>query len=482
MRTNEEPVGVTPLQRWVLAVTGVASFVVALDALVVSTALTTIRAELGASIDQLEWTVNAYVLSFAVLMMTAAALGDRLGRRRVFTAGLGLFAAASALCALASNVEWLIAGRALQGTGAALVMPLALALLGAALPPQRRGWAMGIFSGVTGLAVLLGPLLGGAVVEGISWHWIFWLNVPIVLLLITLTRTRIEESFGPATALDIPGLALATGAAFALVWGIMRGGASGWDSVEVVVALAVGVLLVVAFVGWQRRANQPMLPLRLFRSRGFSAGNTVIFFWWASGLGALFLMAQFLQTTLHLGPLAAGLALVPWGATTFIAPQLAGLLINRLGERPLVAGGQVLQACCMAWIALIAEPHMAYWQLVAPLVLSGAGIAIAIPAIQTAVIGSVAPQNVGKASGTFSTLRQLGGVFGVAAVGAVFTSAGGYASAETFSNGFRPAIAAAGVFALAGALAAVALPNRRPTTVAAPTPVVAAASGPVRTR
>lgn len=462
-------------QRWVLTVTGVASFMVALDALVVSTALTTIRTELGASISQLEWTVNAYVLSFAVLMMTAAALGDRLGRRRLLTAGLGLFAAASAGCALAPGIDWLIAGRALQGAGAALVIPLALALLGAAFPPERRGWAMGVFSGVTGLAVLSGPLLGGAVVQGISWPWIFWLNVPIALLLIPLARTRLQESLGPTTAVDLPGLALVTGAAFGIVWGLIRGGSAGWSSVEVVSALALGALLTVAFVGWERRAGQPMLPMELFRSRGFSAGNTAVFFWWASGLGALFLMAQFLQTALGQGPLEAGLALMPWGAMTFIAPQLAGRLIGRLGERPLVTGGLVLQAGCMAWIALLAAPDLAYPLLVAPLILSGTGIAVAIPAIQSAIIGAVAPRHVGKASGTLSTLRQLGGVFGVAVVAAVFAGAGGYASGQAFSDGFSPAIGAAGALALVGAFAGLALPSRRAPADVAATPVVAAA-------
>jgi EmrB/QacA subfamily drug resistance transporter len=459
-------------QRWVLAVTGAASFVVALDALVVSTALSTIRSELDASIEQLEWTVNAYVLSLAVLLMPAAALGDRLGRRRLFAAGLGLFAAASALCALAPDIDWLLAGRALQGTGAALVMPLALALLGAGFPPDRRGWALGVFSGVTGLAVLCGPPVGGAVVEGISWPWIFWLNVPIALLLSWLARTRIQESLGPRIALDLGGLALVTSAAFAVVWGLMRGSVAGWRGVEVVAALALGALLTAALVGWELRASQPMLPLGLFRSRGFSAGNTAVFFWWASGLGALFLMAQFLETALGQGPLEAGLALMPWGAMTFIAPQLAGRLIGRLGERPFVTGGLVLQAGCMAWIALLAAPDLAYWQLIAPLTLSGAGIAVAIPGIQSIVIGSVSPQHVGKASGTLSTLRQLGGVFGVAVVAAVFAGAGGYASPQAFSDGFSPAIGAAGTLALVGAFAGLALPSLPAATDVAATPAV----------
>jgi EmrB/QacA subfamily drug resistance transporter len=462
--------------RWVLVLTAVASFMVALDALVVSTALSTIRTDLGTSIGQLEWTVNAYLLSFAVLMMTASALGDRFGRRRLLSAGIGLFAAASAACALAPDVNWLIAGRALQGAGAAFVMPLALALLGTAFAPERRPWAMGIFSSVTGFSVLCGPLLGGAVVQGISWPWIFWLNVPIAALLIVLARTRIDESFGPGTALDPRGLVLVTGAAFGLVWGLVRGNSVGWGSAEVVGAFVLGALLAAAFVACELRAREPMLPLRLFRSRAFSAGNAAAFFWSASLLGTLFFVAQFLQTVLGYGPLMAGALLMPWGVAVFAVPLVARRLIERAGERPVVSGGLALQAAGTAWIALVAGPHVAYWQLLAPLVVSGAGFAIAIPAIQSAVIGSVEPRHIGKASGTMSTMRQLGGVFGVAVLAAVFAGAGSYVSPQAFSDGFVAASVASCALAFAGALAGLALPSRQRRSTATRTPTATSAA------
>jgi EmrB/QacA subfamily drug resistance transporter len=448
-------------RRWVLALTAVASLMVVLDALVVSTALTSIQADLGASIEELEWTVNAYVLSFAVLLMTGAALGDRYGRRTVFAIGLGLFAAASVACALAPEIGWLVAARVLQGAGAALVMPLALALLSAAFPPKLRPKALGIFAGVSGLAVALGPLLGGAVVEGISWPWIFWLNVPIALLLIPLSLTRIEESFGADTAIDVPGLALVSSAALGIVWGLVRGNSAGWGSPEVLVALALGVLLALAFVIWELLAREPMLPMRLFRSRPFSAGNAAIFFHWGSALGALFFMAQFLQTGLGFGPLEAGLGLMPWGATTFIVPQTVGRLIGRFGERPFIAAGLSLNAMALLWIALIAEPDLAYWQIVPPLILSGTGIAMSLPATQSSVLTSVAPQDVGKASGTFSTLRQLGGAFGVALLVAAFAGAGSYSSAQAFSDGFVAAIIGGAGLSLIGAVTGLAVPRRR---------------------
>jgi EmrB/QacA subfamily drug resistance transporter len=455
-------------QSSVLAVTSVASFLVSLDVLVVSTALSTIRVDLGASLEQLEWTINAYVLSLAVLLMTAAALGDRFGRRRMFSAGLGLFVAASAACALAPDVGWLIAARAVQGAGAALIMPLALSLLSEAFPPSERAKALGVFTGVIGVSVPLGPLLGGAVVEGVSWPWIFWLNVPIGLLLIPLARSRIEESFGPKAAVDVPGLALVTGGALGLVWGLVRGNVAGWDSREVVGALALGMLLALAFVLWELRTRAPMLPMWLFRSRTFSGGNAAIFFLWGSALGGVFFMAQFLQTGLGHGPLAAGLGLMPWGATTVIVPRIAGALINRLGERPFIVAGMSLHALGMSWIALIAETDLAYRQLIAPLIISGAGVAMAIPATQSSVLTSVSPPYIGKASGTFSTMRQLGGAFGVAVLVAVFAGAGSYASAKTFTDGFAAALGACAALSLVGACTGVALPGRRRATDAAP--------------
>jgi EmrB/QacA subfamily drug resistance transporter len=447
-------------QRWVLGLASTASFMVVLDLLVVATALSTIRRDLGASIDQLEWTVNAYTLTFAVLLLTASALGDRFGRRRLFAAGLGLFSLSSAACALAPGVGWLIAARAVQGAGAALVMPLALALLNAAFPPERRGWAMGIFGGLTGLAPLVGPVLGGAITQGIAWPWIFWVNVPVGLLAAALVLTRVPESYGPRAGLDLPGLVLGTGTALGLVWGLVRGNAVGWGSAQVVAALAAGALAMAAFVAWERRARAPMLPMRLFRSRAFSAGNAAAFFLNASLTGAVFFMAQFQQTALGQGPLDAGLRLLPWGITPFLIAPGAGVLADRIGERPLVVTGLLLQTAGMAWIAVIARPGLAYPAMIAPMVISGCGFALAIPAVTKAVVSSVAPGDIGKASGAFAAMRQLGGAFGVAALVTVFAAAGSYASARAFSDGFAPAIGVAAALSLAGLAAGLALPGR----------------------
>jgi EmrB/QacA subfamily drug resistance transporter len=456
---------------WVVALTAIGSLMAALDTLVVSTSLSTIRLDLGASVEQLEWTVNAYNLSFAVLLISAAAVGDRYGRRRFYAVGLGLFAAASAACALAPEVGWLIAARAVQGAGAALVLTLGLALLSAAFPPEKRGTAIGLFSAVTGISVAIGPLVGGAIVEGIDWEWIFWLNVPIGLAAIPLVLTRIEESYGGDTGLDLPGLALVSGAAFAIVWGLVRGNAAGWGSLEVVGALAAGLLLLAAFVARELRAAEPMLPMRFFRSRAFSAGNAAIFFTFASLFGAVFFFAQMLQTALGYGPLDAGLRLIPWTITFITVAPVVGALADRFGERPLMVGGLTLQALGMGWVALIADPGLSYSEFVLPAVVAGVGISMAIPAAQNSVVGSFALEDVGKAAGANSMMRELGGVFGVAVAAAVFAGAGSFASADAFLDGFAPAIAVVAALSLAGALVAIALPGRRR---AADTPPVGA--------
>jgi EmrB/QacA subfamily drug resistance transporter len=461
--------------RWVLVLTGIGSLMAALDTLVVSTALSTIRVDLGASIEQLEWTVNAYNLSFAVLLMTGAALGDRFGRRNLYAAGLVLFSAASAACALAPDATWLIAARAVQGAGSALLAPLALALLSAAFPPERRGTAIGIFSAITGLAVASGPLVGGAVVQGLAWQWIFWINLPIGLVAAPLVLFRMRESYGTDTALDMRGLALVTGGALGIVWALVRGNTVGWGSAEVIGSLVAGLVLVAAFVAWELRAAEPMLPMRFFRSRAFSAGNAAIFFTFASLFGAVFFFAQLLQTVLGYGPLGAGLRLLPWTAMFMTVAPIAGTLADRYGERPFMVAGLALQAVGMTWLALITDPSLAYTHMLAPLVVAGIGVSMAIPAAQNSVVGSVGMEAIGKAAGTNSMMRELGGVFGIAVAVAVFAAAGSYASPQAFTDGFVSATGVCAALSLAGALAGLALPGRRPAPAVAPGQIPATA-------
>jgi EmrB/QacA subfamily drug resistance transporter len=446
-------------KSWVLALASIASCMVALDAMVVTTALSAIQVGLGASLESLEWTVNAYNLSFAVLLLTGTALGDRFGRRRMFCYGIGLFAGGSVACGLATSVGLLIAARALQGAGAALVVPLAMALLAAAFPREERGRALGLFSGVTGVALIAGPVVGGAIAQGLAWQWIFWINLPIAVLVIPLATRRIDESFGPSTPLDIPGIALVTCAALGLAWGLMRGNSAGWSSLEVAATLGAGLLLAAAFVGWELRTREPMLPMRFFRSDAFASGIASSFFLYASMYGVLFFLPQFLQTAQGHGPFGAGVRLLPWTATLFVVAPFAGKLINRVGERPLVVGGLILQALGMAWIGLIVAPDLAYVQLVAPLILAGAGVSMAMPAAQNSVLNAVAGSEIGKASGTFNMLRYLGGVFGIAVLVAVFAHTGNFHSVQAFSEAFAVAMGAAASLSVVAAIAGLWLPR-----------------------
>jgi EmrB/QacA subfamily drug resistance transporter len=433
----------------------------ALDTMVVATALSTIQADLHASVEQLEWTLNAYNLSFAVLMITGAALGDRFGRRRLFAVGIGVFTVASAACALAPSIELLIAARAIQGAGAALVAPLALALLSAAFPQDRRGAAIGIFSAITGIAVALGPLVGGAVVEGLAWQWIFWVNVPIGLAVVPLALTKMRESYGPDNAIDIFGLTLIATSVFGFVWGLVRGNQAGWDSPEVLTALIGGVLLAGAFVIWQLRAPEPMLPVAMFRDRSFTAGNAAIFFTFASLFMMVFFYAQFLQVVMGFGPLGTGLRLLPWTATFITIAPLAGALADRIGERPFLVAGLSFQAASLVWFASTVSADMTYSSILGPFILGGVGVSMAIPCAQNSAVASFPIERLGKAAGVNSTFRELGGVFGLAIGVAVFASSGSVGSPLEFVDGFKPAVIAAASLAAAGAIVGSFVPGRR---------------------
>jgi EmrB/QacA subfamily drug resistance transporter len=453
-------------KNWVLGVTALASFMVALDTQVLTAALATLRADFGAPMEALQWTVNAFNLSFAVLLLTGAALGDRFGRRRLFAAGIALFMASSIACALSTGILWLIAARAAQGASAALVMPLGMALLSTAFPREERARALGIFSGVVGIAVLAGPAIGGAITEGLGWQWIFWINLPIGLIAIIMAMTRLRESFGPPAALDMPGLALVAASAFAVVWGLLRGNAAGWSSAEVLIALVAGLLLAVAFIACELQASAPMVPMRLFRSRALSSGIIAGFLLYGAMYGVLFLLPQFLQTALGYGPLGAGLRLLPWTATLFVTAPIAGAVVSKIGERPLVAIGLLMQAIGLGWIAMIMTPDIAYSTMIAPLVVAGVGVSMAMPAVQNAVLGSVSVVEAGKASGVFNMGRFLGGMFGIAALVAVFSANGAANSPAKFSAGFAAAMMVAAALSLLGAFAGAWLPARHRVSAA----------------
>jgi EmrB/QacA subfamily drug resistance transporter len=465
---------------WVLVITAAAALIVALDQLVVATALQTIRKDLGASMASLEWTVNAFSLSFAALMVPAAEIGDRIGRKRAYLIGLVLFALASAACAVAPDVGLLIAARVVQGAGGALISPAALALLTAATPPQKRGSVMGIYAAVTGLAVVGGPLVGGAVAQGIAWQWIFWINIPIIAAVLPFAAAKLTETKGNPSRLDLPGIVLIAASMFGLVWGLVRSGSVGWSSAEVLAALIGGGVLLAFFVAWELRAKSPMLPMRLFKVPAFAAGNLSTLLLTGSLFSTVFFLAQYLQIGLGYSPLGAGLRFLPWTVTLFFIAPVAGRMQDRIGPRWLISVGLALQGAGLLWLALITHHHDSYASSVAALVLSGIGTSMAMPAQQSAVMSSAPVSAMNKAAGTFSTVRQVGGTLGIAIVAAVFVAHGSDRSPLSFTDGFSAAMIAAGVMALAGAASGLLAPGRR--APAAPAGAATGAPAPVSGR
>jgi len=460
---------------WTFAITSVALFMVTLDNLVVTSALPVIRRNLHASLTQLEWTVNAYTLTFAVLLLTGAALGDRYGRRLMFSIGIGIFTIGSAVAALSTTATGLDFARALQGVGGAIVTPLTLTLLSAAVPRERRGLALGAWGGIGGLAVAIGPLVGGAIVQGLSWQWIFWINVPIGLVLAPLAFFRLRESYGPSGRLDLPGLALASAGLLGIVWGLVRGNSVGWSSPEIVGSLAAGAIVLALFVLWELRAPAPMLPMRFFRNRTFALTNVSSLFMFFGMFGSIFLLIQFFQTVQGYSPLQAGLRILPWTAMPIFIAPIAGAWSDRIGGQRLMAAGLTLQAVGLAWIATVSSPTMPYADVVAPFFISGIGMALFFAPVANVVLSSVRPEEEGQASGANNAIRELGGVFGVAVLASIFAHYGGYGAPQHFVDGLRPAVWAGAAIVGVGALAAMAIPARR-REAEAPLPMLDAAA------
>ncbi|MEU2177347.1 DHA2 family efflux MFS transporter permease subunit [Nocardia sp. NPDC019219] len=444
----------------VLAAVGIPMFMVTLDNLVVTNALPVIRTELGASLADLQWFVNAYTLSFASLLLTASAVGDRLGRRRIFLLGIALFTLASAACALATGPGLLIAARAVQGFGAAAVMPLSLTLLSAAVPERMRNAAIGIWGGIAGLGVALGPLIGGAVVDGLSWQWIFWLNVPIGLVVLPFAARVLAESHGRGRRLDPVGLLLSAGGVLAIVWGVIHGADDGWTSASVLSALIGGAVLLAALLVWELRVPEPMLPLRLFRSRAFSVSNVVGFAFSVGVFGSIFLLAQYFQVVQGYSPLESGVRTMPWTMAPMVVAPIAGLLVDRIGARTLITTGQVLLAVALAWMAAITTVDIGYGSYVAPFVLAGVGMGLTFAPASTIVMASAAPEDQAMASGTNNTIREVGVAMGVAVLASVFASSGSYLDPQSFVDGLVPAVWVGAAIVGAGALTSLLLPRR----------------------
>jgi EmrB/QacA subfamily drug resistance transporter len=445
---------------WAVVITSLALFMATMDNLVVTTALPVIRLHLRAGLSGLEWTVNAYTLTFAVLLLTGAALGDRFGRRRMFLSGLVLFTAASAAAALSPTVGWLVVARAVQGVGAAFIMPLSLTLLSAAVSPERRNAALGLWGAIGGVAVATGPLVGGAVTSGWSWQYIFWINVPIGVALLGLARWKLVESRGPRHALDFGGVVLATVGLLGMVLGLVRGNAHGWSSPGVVASFILGTVGLTAFLAWENRAHNPMLPLGLFRNRAFAVVNVVALLMSFGMFGSIFFLSQFLQVVQHYSPFAAGLRVLPWTGMPMVVAPIAAGLSSRFGGRPVLASGLALMASGLAWLALVTTATVPYGMLWPAFVMSGVGMALFFVPLASVVLSSVRPEQEGVASGTNSAFRELGGVLGIATLGAVFSAHGGYSTSAAYISGLVPAVWVGAAVLGLGVVIALMLPRR----------------------
>ncbi len=449
-----------PSVAWTFAISAIGLFMVALDNLVVTTALPVIRRDLGASLQQLEWTVNAYTLTFAVLLLTGAALGDRFGRRRMFTIGLIVFTAGSLAAALAPTSDVLILARAVQGLGAAIVTPLSLTILSAAVSPDRRALALGAWGGIAGLAVAIGPLVGGAIVQGVNWHWIFLLNVPVGIVATILAFLRLDETYGPEGGLDLVGLGVASAGLLGVVWGVINGNERGWTDPQIVAAIGVGALLLLGFVGWEARARNPMIPMDMFRSRAFAAANTASLLMYFGMFGSIFLLSQFFQIVQGYNPFETGIRVLPWTAMPAVVAPLAGYFSGRIGARPILVVGLALMSLGLGWIAAIASPTAPYIDFVPAFVVSGIGMGMFFAPIANLVLSAVRPEEEGKASGANNAIREVGGVFGVAVLASVFSANGSYASPQAFVDGMVPAVWLGSAVVAVAAIAALAIPRR----------------------
>ncbi len=453
------PQTVNPSRRiWTLVIVSLGLFMTVLDNLVVNVALPSIHRDLGASIQTLEWTVNAYVLAYAVLLLTGSALGDRFGRKRMFMVGISVFTAGSVAAALSPTIDFLIAARALQGVGAAIVTPLTLTLLAEAYPPEKRGLALGVWSAISGIGVAAGPLVGGALTQAASWHLIFWVNVPIGLALVPLAGSRLVESRGSVKHLDLPGLALASSGLFGLVFGLVRSQSLGWGSAEVVISLAAGIVLVLAFIAHELRTDEPMLPMEFFANRGFAVTNAVSLAMYFGMFGSIFFLSQFLQNVLHNTPLQAGVKLLVWTGAVMVVAPIAGFMSERYGSRPFMIAGLTLQAIALAWMASVAGVGESYASLVIPFALAGSGMALVFAPSASAVLASVRTAQAGQASGATNAIRELGGVLGIAVLATVFTSHGSYLSPQAYVNGLVPALWVGAAVLAIGALIATVFP------------------------
>lgn len=423
-------------QFWLLTLTSLGFFMSMMDSMIITTASTSIRTDFKISVSTLQWALNAYNITIAAVLLVGVAFGERFGRRKIYNLGIGIFTLGSLLCALSPNITSLVLARIVAGIGASVMTPMSMAILTNTLPVAKRGKALGIWSGIGGLALIIGPSLGGLIVSTLSWQWIFWINIPIGIIDILLTSHYLPESLGSATPINPLDASLIIISSASIIWALSTSTSSPRPIVSILVG-CFGLVLVGYFIQRQRNTKTPLIPLNFFKVPVFRNGNLATFLLYASMYGVVFFLPQFLQSGLGSNSLEAGLQMLPWtGTLVFVAP-FAGTAVDRFGEHKIATLGLTLQGIGYLAIAFLLYGHYSYWQFILPLMLAGAGLSMAGPALQKSVLGAVEPSAIGKASGIYNMFRLLGGAVGVTLSVIFFYQSGSIADQHALILGFK---------------------------------------------
>ena len=453
---------------WTLAAVAVGLFMIMLDNTIVNVALPSIEHSLHMSISSLEWIVTAYALTFAALLITGGKLGDLYGRRKMFTAGLVVFTLASLACGLAPSAGILIAARAVQGVGAAVMSPATLSIITATFPPKERGQAIGIWAGVSALALAIGPLVGGLIVDNINWHWIFYVNVPVGVVGIIVSRLVIAESRDTSheQSIDLPGLVTSSGALLALSYALIEGNRHGWGSPEIIGLFAAAAVLLAVFIRLELRQRLPMLDLGLFKIGAFVGANTVAMLVSLGMFGVFFFISLYVQNVLGYSPTKAGAIFLPMTILIILIAPIAGKLSDRVGSRWLMGAGMSILGVSLLLYQRIGL-HTGFWSLLPQLVLGGIGMALTMSPMTSAAMASVPVDKAGVGSGVLNSFRQVGGSLGIALMGAILLNyqhptTSKVVAAQQFVNGLHAALLVSAFIAFAAAGVAIGLVRTKP--------------------
>ena len=459
-------------RKWItLVAVSFGLFMIMLDNTVVNVALPSIERDLHVSISSLEWVVTAYALTFAALLITGGKLGDLFGRRRIFILGIAIFTLSSLACGLAPTAGFLIGARAVQGVGAALMNPASLSIITATFPPRERGQAIGIWAGVSAMALAIGPLVGGLIVDNINWNWIFFINVPVGVVGIVVSQLVIRESRDTSheQSVDVPGLVTSSAGLFALTYALIEGNGHGWTSPEILALFAAAAVLLVAFVAVERYQRLPMLDLSLFRIGSFSGSNLVAMLVSLGMFGVFFFVSLYLQNILGWSPTKAGASFLPMTVLIILVAPAAGRMSDRIGSRWLMGGGMTLVSISLLLYQRVGL-HSTFWTLLPAMLLGGVGMALTMSPMTAAAMSSVPVDKAGVGSGVLNSFRQLGGSLGIALMGAILASyvtasPGTPESAQQFVNGLHAALFVAAMITFAAAVVAVVTVRTRPEVV-----------------